>query len=393
MLGPHLVRLRPAAHARARIESYGLHVSEPGEIRWQQDPAGNHVARVTWNGGRLEALEVAVELSLDLKPVNPFDFTLDAFAEQTPFPYGPLTADLSPYLACNDASFAAGQRAEQFFSTLPRAGATVPLVTEINRAVHERIRYITREEPGVWNPEETLQEGRGSCRDSAVLLVAALRSRGLAARFVSGYLVQLADEARLPDQATGVSSDVLALHAWAEVFLPGAGWMGVDATSGLFCGEGHVPLACSAIPARAPDAPSPSSSGRPTVAGVQLRRNGRHMQLLEHRVIQSKLVVPRLPDHFAERPRLESRLATLITRKRAVVVTATAGSGKTMAVAGAVKASRFPVPTTSCSRAAPHSAPSSGLPSPRWPPGRPPSSPAASRSPSWRSSTRASPSR
>ena len=248
MLGPHLVRLRPAAHARARIESYGLHVSEPGEIRWQQDPAGNHVARVTWNGGRLEALEVAVELSLDLKPVNPFDFTLDAFAEQTPFPYGPLTADLSPYLGCNDASFAAGQRAEQFFSTLPRAGATVPLVTEINRAVHERIRYITREEPGVWNPEENLQEGRGSCRDSAVLLVAALRSRGLAARFVSGYLVQLADEARLPDQATGVSSDVLALHAWAEVFLPGAGWMGVDATSGLFCGEGHVPLACSAIP-------------------------------------------------------------------------------------------------------------------------------------------------
>jgi len=248
LLGPHLVRLRPAPHARARVDDYALQISPPGELRWQYDAVGNHVARVTWNGAQPAELEVAVELSLDLKPVNPFDFTLDAFAEQAPFSYGPLAADLAPYLAGVDPSFACAERAEQFFSTLPRAGATVPLVTEINRAVHERIRYVTREEPGVWTPEESLREGRGSCRDSAVLLVAALRSRGLAARFVSGYLIQLADEARLPDQATGVSADVLALHAWAEVFLPGAGWMGLDATSGLFCGEGHVPLACSAIP-------------------------------------------------------------------------------------------------------------------------------------------------
>jgi uncharacterized circularly permuted ATP-grasp superfamily protein/transglutaminase-like putative cysteine protease len=247
ILGPHLIRLRPPAHAHARVDSYALRVSEPCEVRWQFDAVGNHVARATF-GRALPELEVAVELSVDLKPVNPFDFTLDAFAEQTPFAYGALSADLAPYLGCTDASFAGGELAEQFFSSLPRAGATVPLVTEINRAVHERIRYVTRDEAGVFSPEETLREGRGSCRDSAVLLVAALRCRGLAARFVSGYLVQLADEARLPDQATGVSRDALALHAWAEVFLPGAGWMGIDATSGLFCGEGHIPLACSAIP-------------------------------------------------------------------------------------------------------------------------------------------------
>jgi uncharacterized circularly permuted ATP-grasp superfamily protein/transglutaminase-like putative cysteine protease len=247
-LGPHLVRLRPAAHARARVESYSLRVTAPGEIRWQQDPAGNHVARATWPGVRLSELEVEVELSLDSRPVNPFDFTLDGFAEQTPFSYGPLANDLSPYLGCADAAFDCGARAEEFFASLPGGGATVPLVSELNRLVHERIRYIIREEPGIWTPEETLAQGRGSCRDSAVLLVSALRSRGLAARFVSGYLVQLADEARLPDQATGVPSDVLALHAWAEVFLPGAGWLGLDATSGLFCGEGHVPLACSAVP-------------------------------------------------------------------------------------------------------------------------------------------------
>jgi len=156
MLGPHLVRLRPAPHARARIDDYALQVSPPGELRWQYDAVGNHVARVTWNGALPGELEVAVELSLDLKPVNPFDFTLDGFAEQTPFSYGALAADLAPYLGCLDASFACAERSEQFFSTLPRAGATVPLVTEINRAVHERIRYVTREEPGVWTPEESL---------------------------------------------------------------------------------------------------------------------------------------------------------------------------------------------------------------------------------------------
>jgi uncharacterized circularly permuted ATP-grasp superfamily protein/transglutaminase-like putative cysteine protease len=248
ILGPHLLRLRPAAHARARVDRYALRVTEPGQVRWQQDPAGNHVARATWPGVRLPELEVAVEVSLDSRPVNPFDFTLDAFAEQAPFSYGPLANDLSPYLGCNDPAYASGERTQEFFASLPRSGATVPLVSELNRLVHERVRYVTRDEPGVLVPEETLSQGRGSCRDSAVLLVSALRSRGLAARFVSGYLVQLADEARLPDQATGVSSDVLALHAWAEVFLPGAGWLGLDATSGLFCGEGHVPLACSAVP-------------------------------------------------------------------------------------------------------------------------------------------------
>ncbi|MFL5372495.1 MAG: transglutaminase domain-containing protein, partial [Myxococcales bacterium] len=251
ILGPHVVRLRPAPHARAHVESYALRLSDPAEVRWQYDPAGNHVARATWAGVRLPALEVAVDLSLELTPVNPFDFSLDPFAQQTPFSYGPLSADLAPYLGPVDGAFACAALAEQFFAALPRAGATVPLLTEINRAVHERIRYVTREEAGIWTPEETLREARGSCRDSAVLLVAALRSRGLAARFVSGYLVQLADSARLPDQATGVPKDVLALHAWAEVFLPGAGWMGLDATSGLFCGEGHIPLACSAVPALA----------------------------------------------------------------------------------------------------------------------------------------------
>jgi uncharacterized protein (DUF2126 family) len=127
----------------------------------------------------------------------------------------------------------------------------VPLLVALNEAVNKRIRYVIREEAGIWTPEETLAAGRGSCRDSAVLLMAALRSRGLAARFASGYLVQLADEGMIPDAPKGVARDVVDLHAWAEVFLPGAGWIGLDATSGLLCGEGHIPVACTASPALA----------------------------------------------------------------------------------------------------------------------------------------------
>ena len=199
-LGPHLIRLRPAAHARARIESYGLRVTAPGEIRWQQDPAGNFVASAGWGEARVPELEVAVELAVDIRPVNPFDFTLDGEADDTPFEYGPLTQELAPYLDKSDKAFTVGKLAESFLESLPRAGRTVPLVVEINRLVSKHVRYVIREEPGVWTPEETLANGRGSCRDSAVLLIAALRSRGLAARFASGYLVQLTDEGMLPDQ-------------------------------------------------------------------------------------------------------------------------------------------------------------------------------------------------
>ncbi|HEY2031855.1 MAG TPA: transglutaminase family protein [Myxococcales bacterium] len=248
LLGPHLIRLRPAAHARAKIESYGLRVTEPGEVRWQQDPAGNFVARASWADSRVPELEVSVELAVDIRPVNPFDFTLDGEADDTPFDYGPLAFDLKPYLDTSERAYSVGPRCGQFLESLPRAGRTVPLIVEINRRVNQEVRYVIREEPGIWTPEETLQQGRGSCRDSAVLLIAALRSRGLAARFASGYLVQLTDEGMLPDQPKGVSRDVVDLHAWAEVFLPGAGWIGLDATSGLLCGECHIPLACTALP-------------------------------------------------------------------------------------------------------------------------------------------------
>lgn len=249
-LGPQVIRLRPASHAKATIETYSLRIEQDCIVHWQQDPSGNRIARVTFREGQLvDSFDIQVELAVDIRPVNPFDFYVDDRVEKVPFRYPAETQrDLLPFLATDAEAVKGGPLLEEFLASLPKDGPTVPLVVEVNRLINERIRYVIREEAGLWTPEETLANGRGSCRDSAVLLIAALRSRGLGARFVSGYLVQLKDEGMIPNQPKGVGQDVADLHAWAEVYLPGAGWVGLDATSGLLCGEGHIPLACTAHP-------------------------------------------------------------------------------------------------------------------------------------------------
>ncbi len=252
-IGPHLIRLRPANHTRAHIESYRLLVGGEHRLHWYQDPHGNHVARVTFQvADRRPTFDVTVEIAVEIKPVNPFDFLVDPRAKAAPFAYPDgLDVELAPFLDPTDAAYALGPKARAFLAELPADGEIVDLIVALNQRINQRLQYVIREEAGVWTPEETLTAGRGSCRDSTVLLVAALRSRGLAARFVSGYLIQLTDEGMIPDQPKGVASDVVDLHAWAEVFLPGAGWIGLDPTSGLFTGEGHIPLACTATPAPA----------------------------------------------------------------------------------------------------------------------------------------------
>ncbi len=253
LLGPQLVRLRPAAHAKARIETYGLNVAPETQLRWQHDANGNQIARLVFpKGQRVDALELVVEMAIDVRPLNPFDFFVDERCDTLPFQYPPeVRAELAPFLALEDPAYGTGTRFEQLLATLPKAGPTVPALVDINQRVNATVGYIIREESGIYTPEETLQNGRGSCRDSAVLLVALLRRLGMAARFASGYLVQLADEGMLPDEPRGMNRDVADLHAWAEVYLVGAGWIGLDGTSGLLCGEGHIPLCCAASPAMA----------------------------------------------------------------------------------------------------------------------------------------------
>jgi uncharacterized protein (DUF2126 family) len=249
-LGAHTFRLRPTAHSRARIETYRLAIAQEHKLRWQQDPYGNHIGRVHFPPDRrIDTLDVRVEMAVDVRPVNPFDFFLEPIADNTPFEYSPeLRRELAPFLSLDDPAFARGDSFAAFDAELPTRGGTLNLITELNRLVNKRVRYVIREEAGVFTPEICLREGRASCRDSAVLLVALLRKRGLAARFVSGYLIQLTDEGMLPGEPRGASRDVVDLHAWAEVYLPGGGWIGLDATSGLLCGEGHIPLCCAATP-------------------------------------------------------------------------------------------------------------------------------------------------
>ena len=248
-LGPQVVRLRPAPHARTSVLSYSLTV-EPKQhfINWQQDPQGNHLARLVFPE-KTELFEVVVDLIADMTVINPFDFFLEPEAEQWPFAYdASLAEEIAPFRKVKPP----GPLLSAWLAKVDRSKQpTVDFLVGLNARLQQEIGYIVRLEPGVQDCEETLSLAKGSCRDTGWLLVTILRHLGFAARFASGYLIQLMPDEKPLEGPEGPTHDFTDLHAWCEVYLPGAGWIGLDPTSGLLTGEGHIPLACTPEPSSA----------------------------------------------------------------------------------------------------------------------------------------------
>ncbi|MEW8218868.1 MAG: transglutaminase family protein [Candidatus Thiodiazotropha taylori] len=268
-LAPHLIRLRPAPHTRTPLHHYALKIDpEKKFLNWQQDPFGNHVARCVFPE-KSKTLTIEVNLVADMVTINPFDFFVEEACEHFPFKYeSQLKKELFPYfelkergpklmawlkrLKADPVGFGYQSKGESKESEDADQGPhIVHYLVELNQRLQQDIDYTIRMEPGVQSCEQTLSRAKGSCRDSAWLLVQILRHLGLAARFVSGYLVQLVADQKSLDGPSGPEADFTDLHAWTEVYIPGAGWIGLDPTSGLFAGEGHIPLACTPDPVSA----------------------------------------------------------------------------------------------------------------------------------------------
>ena len=319
---PHIIRLRPAPHCRTRVLSYSLRI-HGGEhfINWQQDPFSNWGARVVFPKP-MQSLEVEVDLVAEMSVYNPFDFFLEDAAATVPFTYdSSLVRDLAPFRVRGESDAVLDQYVERWSKRLSDSAeprlltggsgsqdgglATLDFLVELNQALMRDVRYVIRMEPGVQSPRETLSKASGSCRDSAWLMCAILRRLGFAARFVSGYLIQLKPDVKPVEGPAGTDSDFTDLHAWCEVYLPGAGWIGFDPTSGLLAGEGHLPLSCT---------PEPTSAAAVSGAVDPCESQMEHEMRLERIFESPRVTLPYTASQWARIDSLANRVDEALLR-------------------------------------------------------------------------------
>ena len=235
-------------------------------------------------------LTVTVDLVADMATINPVRLLRRGQRRQLwPFAYDPVARRASSSPICEPLP----ARCPCSMATSPgidrTAKSTIDFVIDLNRKLSGDIAYRVRMEPGVQTPAETLESRSGSCRDSGWLLVQILRRLGLAARFVSGYLIQLRPDIRPADGPGGAAEDFTDLHAWAEVYIPGAGWIGLDPTSGLLAGEGHIPLAATPSPDQRRPHHRHARRGQGRLFGLHARR-AHPRDAARHQALQRRAV-------------------------------------------------------------------------------------------------------
>nr|WP_321469207.1 transglutaminase family protein [uncultured Desulfobulbus sp.] len=241
-LGPHFLRLRPREDHELRIESSTLKITPPANLHWHREVEGNSVAIATFD---LPTHQLSIESEIVIQQYNesPLDFLVADYATHYPFSYQPDdNILLAPYMAFSEDT--TSNQLASWIANVWRPGEqiqTYTLLKRIGACIARSLSYRRREDPGVQTWQQTLTNGNGSCRDFAVLFMEAARCLGLASRFVSGYL-------HAPPSAT----DFGATHAWAEVYLPGAGWKGFDPTIGELAGTDHIAVAVARLPESVP---------------------------------------------------------------------------------------------------------------------------------------------
>ncbi len=248
---PHQLFLYPRESQVIRADSFEIETQPEANTRWVRDCFENIVLRVDYGLTKTDLLEFKATIHVRLRDTNPFDFILDTHALGYPMRYLPHeTQALSPYL-CPTPQPGASKVLDWFYTAVKNPNQSdniVSFLAEINQAVFEKIAYQRRDEEGIQTPDETLAKGSGSCRDMAVLMIAIARQLGLAARFVSGYLYDPPggeDGERIFNRAHG------SMHAWLEIYLPGAGWKGFDPTNGILANHFFIPTAVAGNPAQA----------------------------------------------------------------------------------------------------------------------------------------------